>query len=168
MKKFAPRLLFFLLIAGCGSTIKPISGDYIFEDPYYYGVINKNLIIEHEGYPWFSKQYDKYEPDINQLKQMKYDEIKVVIFMGTWCHDSKREVPRMFKILNKINFDDNNINIVALKKNKKGYFNNYDSFKITNTPTFIFYKENKELGRIIERPKTTLENDLYQFINKHQ
>ena len=34
MKKFAPKLLFFLLIAGCGSTIKPISGDYIFEKLY--------------------------------------------------------------------------------------------------------------------------------------
>ena len=53
-------------------------------------------------YPIFKKGYDNYVP--LQLNTAKYDDINVVVFFGTWCHDSKRELPKALKIFNKINF----------------------------------------------------------------
>ena len=88
--------------------------------------------------------------------------------MGTWCHDSKREVPRFYKILNTINYDKKNLQIVGLKKNKKGYFNDYSNYNIKNTPTFIFFQDGNEIGRIVEKPKGSLELQIQNIQKKIQ
>jgi thiol-disulfide isomerase/thioredoxin len=41
--------------------------------------------------------------------------------MGTWCGDSKREVPRFIKILKSVDFPMENLKIVALDKRKEKY-----------------------------------------------
>ena len=120
--------------------------------------------MEHEGYTWFLNRYDKYHPSIKELSQINFNEIKIKIFMGTWCHDSKREIPRLIKILDNLKFDQSNVEIIGLTKEKKGYFNDYSRYNITNTPTIIFYKNKKEVGRIIEKPKETLESNMLSIL----
>ena len=120
--------------------------------------------MEHEGYTWFLNRYDKYQPSIKELRQINFNEIKIKIFMGTWCHDSKREIPRLIKILDNLKFDQSNVEIIGLTKEKKGYFNDYSRYNITNTPTIIFYKNKKEVGRIIEKPKETLESNMLSIL----
>jgi hypothetical protein len=36
--------------------------------------------------------------------------------------------------------------------------------QVSNIPTFIFFKDGKELGRIIEKPVVTLEDDLAKLL----
>ena len=86
--------------------------------------------------------------------------------MGTWCHDSKREVPRLYKILDDIGHNESNLEIIGLTKDKKGYFNDYSQYRITNTPTFIFFHKGEEIGRIIERPKGSLESRIQFILDK--
>ena len=38
--------------------------------------------------------------------------------MGTWCEDSEREVPAIFKLLDAVNFDQNKIDIYAMSEEK--------------------------------------------------
>jgi thiol-disulfide isomerase/thioredoxin len=85
--------------------------------------------------------------------------------MGTWCHDSKREVPRFYKILDELNYNYANFKIIGLTKDKKGYFHDYTSFNITHTPTIIFYRNGTEIGRIIEKPDGSLESHLLRIIS---
>ena len=120
--------------------------------------------MEHEGYTWFLNRYDKYQPSIKELSRINFNEIKIKIFMGTWCHDSKREIPCLIKILDNLKFDQSNVEIIGLTKEKKGYFNDYSRYNITNTPTIIFYKNKKEVGRIIEKPKETLESNMLSIL----
>jgi hypothetical protein len=40
---------------------------------------------------------------------------------------------------------------------------NVDAMQIKNVPTFIFYREGMEIGRIIEKPTNSLESDLYEL-----
>ena len=50
---------------------------------------------------WYSKNYADYKVDeksINPHKTTLHSH-KILVFMGTWCGDSKREVPRFAKIL---------------------------------------------------------------------
>ena len=88
--------------------------------------------------------------------------------MGTWCHDSKREVPKAIKLFNLLALENERIKIVALNKQKKGYFKNYESFNIKRTPTIIFFKNGKEIGRIIERPSGSIEENFFQFVDKNK
>jgi len=99
------------------------------------------------------------------------NETDIVVFMGTWCHDSKREVPRLYKILDGINYDYSKFEIIGLKKNKTGYFKDYSKFNVKNTPTLIFFQNKREIGRIIEKPKKSLESNIQKikinsFFNK--
>ena len=103
------------------------------------------------------KEYNQYNPSINELNWFDYENINIKIFMGTWCHDSKREIPRLIKILDNLKFSESKIDIIALTKDKKGYFKDYSKYKVLNTPTIIFYLDNNEIGRIIEKPKDSLE-----------
>ena len=41
---------------------------------------------------------------------------------------------------------------------------NISVLQVTNVPTFIFFKDGKEQGRIIEKPKNTLEEDIANLL----
>ena len=161
MNKF---LLFITTITLFGCSINPFSRNgqtYIYQKPYHYGIINRELLMSHDGYSWFTKQYNQYQPTKNKLN---LSDIEIRIFMGTWCHDSKREVPRLIKILDNLKYDYSKLVIVGLTKDKKGYFKDYTKFNILNTPTLIFYRNDQEIGRIIEKPKDSLESDMISII----
>ena len=85
--------------------------------------------------------------------------------MNTRCHDSKREVPRFLKILNSLNFSNENIKIVLLNSEKKTADGLEIGKEITNTPTIIFLKNSSEENRIVEFPYENLEKDIYRIIN---
>ena len=150
-------LIFSMMIIGCSNLSTQNSSDYIYKNKYHYGILNKTLIKNHDGYSWFNKNYNNYEPNIDKINIDKLNKTSIKIFMGTWCHDSKREVPRFYKILDALKFDQTNLQIIGLTKDKKGLFQNYSEYKITSTPTFIFFDNDKEIGRIIEKPQGSLE-----------
>ena len=85
--------------------------------------------------------------------------------MNTKCHDSEREVPRFLKILNTLNFSNENLRIVLLNSEKKTIDGLEIGKDITNTPTIIFLKNSKEENRIVEFPYENLENDIFRIIN---
>ncbi|QIL42464.1 thioredoxin family protein [Pedobacter sp. HDW13] len=142
-------------------------------------VHNKDILINactREGittFPEFKEMYDPlykaYIPDaatmIELKKLIKNDKIKIVF--GTWCGDSKVNVPNFFKVLDDLHFKQKNVEIIAVDGNKKAENGILDGLEILRVPTFIVYdKKGKELGRIIEGPKTTLEGDLLAIYQK--
>ncbi|TCD08226.1 thioredoxin [Pedobacter frigidisoli] len=140
---------------------------------------NKDILINtctREGittFPEFKEMYDPiyaaYVPDaatmIELKKLVKKERIKIVF--GTWCGDSKVNVPNFFKVLDALHFKEKNVNIIAVDGSKKAENGIIDGLDIQRVPTFIVYdKKGKELGRIIEHPKTTLEGDLLAIYKK--
>ena len=116
-------------------------------------------------YPIFKKGYDNYVP--LQLSTLKYDDINVVVFFGTWCHDSKRELPKALKIFNEIGINDENIELVAVGIDKKEPEGRAAKLNLMYTPTIIFFRESKEIGRIIEKPVRSLEKDIDSIISSN-
>ena len=64
-----------------------------------YNLGNTTIIELFENLEAFEKRYENYIPA--NLKEVSIEGITIKIFFGTWCHDSKRELPRALKILNK-------------------------------------------------------------------
>lgn len=85
--------------------------------------------------------------------------------MGTWCGDSKRETPRFYKILEQTDFDENNFELITVNRSKKTPNNLQEGFNIIRVPTFIFYKEGKEVGRYVEYPRETIEKDILKIVS---
>jgi thiol-disulfide isomerase/thioredoxin len=84
--------------------------------------------------------------------------------MGSWCSDSRREVPRFYKILDRLKFDQNKLTLFCVDRSKKDSADDTSKLNIESVPTFIFYRKEKEIGRIIESPKETLEKDIQKIV----
>ena len=96
---------------------------------------------------------------------LKYDDISVVIFFGTWCHDSKTELPKALKIFNEIGINEENIELIAVGLDKKEPQGRAAKLKLMYTPTLIFFRGSQEIGRIIEKPVISLEKDIALIIS---
>ena len=117
---------------------------------------------------WFNSGYDMYEPDSVVISELKnnLDSVDVTLVLGTWCSDSRREVPHSFKIADEAGYPENKITMICVDRDKQSPSNEADSLNIELVPTFIFYKNGKELGRIEESPDKTLEEDINAIITK--
>lgn len=111
---------------------------------------------------WFHKGYEEYKPDqeiLGELIETGKDDLTITIVLGTWCPDSRREVPRFMKIIDLWGFPRDKIRLIGVDINKISPLEDYVQLSIERVPTFVFYKNNIEKGRIIEVPVTSLEQD---------
>lgn len=132
-----------------------------------YGYCDRSGLTKGEFGKLFEEYYQIYKPDqvvINQLKQKK-EGIDILIVLGTWCSDSQEQVPKFFKILDKIRFNKKNIQLICVNSDKEAPETDAADYNIQKVPTFIIFKKGREIGRIVETPYTSLEKDLLMFFN---
>ncbi|MCL9804763.1 thioredoxin family protein [Flavobacterium amniphilum] len=117
---------------------------------------------------WFKPGEEAYKsnPSVITLLRNAPQDYQISIFMGTWCDDSKAQVPNFYKILGEIDFDLSKVKLITMDREKKTPENFEEGLNITNVPTFIFYKNGKELHRIVESPVETLEADMLKIISE--
>lgn len=118
---------------------------------------------------WFISEYNSYQVNINIIKQISSllsESIQIVIIFGTWCGDSKEQLPRFFKIIDALNIPMDKIEMIAVDRKKLSSNVDLSVYNLHKIPTFIIFKDKKEIGRIIETPTTTLENDLLNILKK--
>jgi hypothetical protein len=65
-------------------------------------------------------------------------------------------------------FPGTKITFIGVDNAKLSPVGEYDSLGIQRVPTFIIYKNNIESGRIIETPKTSLEQDLVNILTGNE
>jgi len=131
-------------------------------DRYRYplGDISQAQLLErHEV---FKRNYDAYEVTAG-IDGLPAD-LKVKILFGTWCHDSEREVPRMLKLLTASGVKEDNISLISLDIRKEEPEGRAKGLDVRFTPTFIFFRDDVELGRIIERPVESLQADITAMV----
>ncbi|WP_024740110.1 thioredoxin family protein [Tenacibaculum maritimum] len=161
------HLLLSLVITSCVATknkvaIKNQDGDLV-------GIATRNdFKKEPFASQWFNDYYEYYQTDpetVTQLKQ-KLNGITIKGFMGTWCGDSQREIPNFYKLLDESDFDFKKLELVTVNRKKQA--NGLEKgYNITHVPTFIFYKEGKELGRFVEHANEngTIEGDILKIVS---
>jgi len=138
--------------------------------PYLVGRIDLNGLTSTSYQNWYNANHKAYEVDNETISSIKSElaEHKILVFMGTWCSDSKREVPRFIKTLEGADFSLENLKIVAVDRRKDYYKKSPTGeewgLSIKRVPTFIFYKDGKETNRIIESPITSLEADIKAIV----
>jgi thiol-disulfide isomerase/thioredoxin len=117
---------------------------------------------------WFKPGEESYKTNTSTITLLRNapQDYEISIFMGTWCDDSKAQVPHFYKILNEIDFDLSKVKLITMDREKKTPENLEEGLNITNVPTFIFYKNGKELHRIVESPVETLEADMLKIISE--
>ncbi len=115
---------------------------------------------------YFKSQYDVYKPSEKIIKKLsdKLNDIEITIVLGTWCSDSQREVPRFYKVLKDAGYNTKRVKVIAVNKNKEAIVVDIKKMDIVKVPTFIIYKNDVEIGRIIETPNKSLEKDFWNIV----
>ncbi len=127
--------------------------------------IDKNNILK-TGKEWM-ENYDKFEPQNELLETVKNslgDNLKIDVYLGLWCPDSRNNVPKFLKIMDRLKaYVPVNYYAVRQKPNKdvKYYV---EDMKVERVPTFVFFRDGKEIGRIIENPKKSLLDDFLEIL----
>jgi thiol-disulfide isomerase/thioredoxin len=122
------------------------------------GEVNQQQLLH--DYVSFDESYQNYkltDDEVAEINRWPTD-LHVEVFFGTWCHDSQREVPKFLKIITENNAISNQLFALDYQKSEPSGATLNKNIKYT--PTFIVYRNNIEVGRIIERPKQSLTADI--------
>ncbi len=132
------------------------------------GYVNREGLKMEPFHEWFTPGYRNYQVNDSILGLIDKDDfrknVKITVVLGTWCSDSRREVPRFYKILDHLEYDTKQMPVLCVDTDKQAPKTNAGELNITRIPLFIFYRNNKEIGRIIESPKESLEADMLKIL----
>ena len=161
---------FFMILILAGSLIAQEKNKLIKDDktgkPMLIGICDRTAFADTNFAWWFNSEYDVYNLDTTTLASIgnKLNDYKITVVMGSWCSDSRREVPRFYKILDSLKFDQSKLELICVDRDKNDPNGDTEKLNIEAVPTFIFYKDDKEIGRIVESPKETLEKDILKIV----
>ncbi len=123
---------------------------------------------------WFQPNYDSYVVDSATCKFVEplLKNKKITIFLGTWCGDSKREVPRILKMLDCCNFPAGQLQLIMVSNMDSSYkqspMHEESGRNIVRVPTIIIEEGGRESGRIVEYPVISLEKDLLAILRNNK
>lgn len=115
---------------------------------------------------WFGEELASYRPNMEYVNQIPQhmDDVSIVCVVGTWCSDSRREVPRMFRLMQITNISPETMRMIGVDRDMMSPGGENITLKVERVPTFIFYRDGEEIGRIIETPYASLEKDMLGII----
>ena len=131
------------------------------------GIANKESFLAEPFNEWFLPNYATYETNKEVMEKLKpfLKEVTIKGFMGTWCGDSKEQTPILYKILDEADFNYDHLELITVNRSKSTPDNLQEGFNIERVPTFIMYKNDKEIGRFVEYPRESVEADLLKIVS---
>jgi thiol-disulfide isomerase/thioredoxin len=132
------------------------------------GPINAQGLNQEPYSLWFEENTKAYTPDMTVIEEIKplLKSCYIKVFMGTWCEDSQRGVPALMKLLNLTEFDQSQLEIIAMTHDKDTPENYEADYEIEFIPTIMFFKDGAELNRIVEYTQETMELDLLKILKQ--
>jgi thiol-disulfide isomerase/thioredoxin len=156
-------ILVAVTLLGCGTT------EETRHELMELGWVNRGA-IEKPEYHQFSTTYDtvRVSEEIVDLIRQVESGVDFTVFFGTWCEDSQRELPRFLKVADMVGISRDRIKLYGVDRSKKSSDGLTEKFDIEYVPTIIFLKNGAEIGRIIEKPHATIEEDMVSILAEAQ
>jgi rhodanese-related sulfurtransferase/thiol-disulfide isomerase/thioredoxin len=117
-------------------------------------------------FPVFKEKAEGYSPKTEIVEKIGKlnQETSVVLFLGTWCKDSISEAPKFLKTFDLAANPNLSLEIYAVNRKKKDDLGMAERFKLERVPTMIFLRDGKEMSRIVEYPKKSMEEDFLRIL----
>jgi thiol-disulfide isomerase/thioredoxin len=124
------------------------------------------VAIESFNDVWKGLRAQDYEPDAAIVSAIRGNvkDVEVFAVVATWCPDTRRDLPRFFKIADQAGLPMARVRLLAVDRTKKDPGGLTEQWQVTRVPTFIFLRGGTEIGRVTERPVTTLEKDIAEIV----
>jgi tetratricopeptide (TPR) repeat protein len=161
MKRFATLALFVILA----------TGTYAQNAHHLLGEITRDSLLQEPFASWFRAAYDNYQPDeptLAKLRKQSLKDLSFEVFFGSWCGDSKRELPRFLKLTDNLGISTEQIKMIGVdtgEQYKQSPGRETDARNIYRVATFIISRNGKEVNRITEHPVRSLELDLLDIVS---
>jgi thiol-disulfide isomerase/thioredoxin len=119
-------------------------------------------------YPVFWNNYRSYAPRKDTVGKIaavagSHD---ILVFFGTWCNDSISEVPKILRVLDAADNRNLRLTLYGVDRTRKEGIGMSERFGIQRVPTTIILRDGVELGRIVEYPQTSNEEELLRILEK--
>jgi len=89
---------------------------------------------------------------------------RVEIFFGAWCGDSAEHVPPLLAALRAAGNPRLGVLLVALDRQKHEPEGRARARGIERVPTVIVFRGGREIGRVVETPRTTMDRDVAEIL----
>ncbi|MCL4540029.1 MAG: thioredoxin family protein [Bacteroidetes bacterium] len=160
MKVLLPLL--FLAAFVVGSRAQTSKSDSASHEKVMIGAVGRAAI---DSTSWYKSNRELYRPTsklIGQIDSLGSGDSVVVVF-GSWCPDSHIWVPIFLNIADSSTLGKN-IRFVAVPRSKEEQQKLTRGLDIEKVPTFIFYRNGKELGRIVESPNGDIGDNIIDIL----
>lgn len=116
--------------------------------------------------PPYQERFDAFTPDEAALKDVPAlpPELEVYVVFGSWCEDSLEQVPKLMKLLDRLRVPETSVHWIAVNRSKQDPDGLTAGMGIDRVPTFLFFQSGREIGRIVESPKLSMEKDLARIL----
>jgi len=117
--------------------------------------------------PEWQAEYDNFVVDAEVLNILRAGarDLTIDVYLGTWCSDSRHNVPRFIKIIDALESPGMAVNYFTVDRKADRSVKYYvEEREVERVPTFIFLRDGREIGRIIENPKKTLPEDFADIV----
>ena len=126
------------------------------------GICNtdKKGILNGDNGDVFQTELNAYTVNEETLAKGHFKDVSVKVVLGNWCEDSQREVPRLMKMLETSYMDRVPVSYYLVDREKFCADPEVQQLGVKYIPSLIFYRDGKEIGRIVETPEGSLEENI--------
>lgn len=169
MKTYISAVIFGLLLAACSTTKKASTFTVIQNgnEKILKGTISRAIIENDSAYGWFKEnmKWGKADAAAVAAFSKNKDKFKMVVFGGTWCGDTKNLLPIFYRLVEKSGYPEKNITLIGVDRAKTAPNDLHLKYNIKNVPTFIVFKDGKEIGRVVEYgTKGAIDKELGEMV----
>jgi len=132
----------------------------------YQGQFSFDDLSKESSFTWFRSDADNYSPDAGAVAKLatKLKDYQLVVLLGTWCEDSQNLIPKLYKTLQASGYPVASVRMYGVNRAKEAKHDEHKTYNVHLVPTVIIYKDEKEIGRIVETVQQSIEKDLATII----
>jgi len=133
------------------------------------GRVANHMFFSKQYAPLFEPGFKVYNPNKESIEFLKKHkkQIGFKCILGFWCDDSKAHVPSFLKIMEQVGMDEEGYRMYGVDENKHAAFEGFNAMRIEFVPTIIVFYDKQEIGRWVESPKESLEQDLVKILKTY-
>ncbi len=119
-----------------------------------------------EKLPEWRSYFTAYSPDLEIIARLQAipEEVRIEIFLGTWCPDCRQHVSAYLKLMDMVKNPLIRTTFTGIPRDRSARPPYTEDRNIERVPTFIVFFRNQEIGRIIETPQVSVEADLWKIL----
>jgi len=148
-----------LLLLGCLFIARPVLAQVELTGP-----LTPEAILQ--KIPEWKPYVDGYSPQLDVVSRLQAvaEEVRVEIFLGTWCPDCRQHVSAYFKIMDMVRNPMIQTTYTGVPRDRAARGPYTEGKNIERLPTFIVFFRDQEIGRIIETPSKSVEEDFWEIL----